>query len=109
MNTKVSPEIYKNKVPFDGEAVDIWTAGTILFCMVTGNRSYARPHDSDAQYYWMTHGLSRLLGDWGIQLSKECVNLMAGMLQVNPSLRLTLDEVENHPWFDKADVRPAMF
>jgi len=106
----MSPEVYRNKVPFDGEAIDIWTAGTIFFCMVTGNRSYSRPHDSDAQFYWMTHGLSRLLTDWGIQLSKECVHLMTGMLQVNPSSRLSLDEVENHPWFDKApDVRPAIF
>lgn len=103
----MSPEIYRNRSPFDGEVVDIWTAGTILFCMVTGNRSYARPHDSDAQFYWMTHGLSRLLSDWGIQLSSECAHLMKGMLQVNPKLRLSLDEVEKHPWFAHPDIAPS--
>jgi serine/threonine protein kinase len=102
----MSPEIYRNKRPFDGGAVDVWTAGTILFCMVTGNRSYARPHDSDAQYYWMTHGLSRLLSDWGLHLSKECVHLLKHMLQVDPRLRLTLDEVIRHPWFDHPDSPP---
>jgi serine/threonine protein kinase len=102
----MSPEIYRSKKPFDGGAVDIWTAGTILFCMVTGNRSYARPQDSDAQYYWMTHGLSRLLRDWGVNLSKECIHLLKHMLQVEPRLRLTLDEVIRHPWFELPDEPP---
>ena len=104
----MSPEIYKNRQPFDGGAVDVWTCGTILFCMVTGNRSYARPHESDAQYYWMIHGLSRLLKDWGVELSKECLHLLKNMLQVDPRLRLTLDEVLRHPWFGHPDVIPAL-
>lgn len=104
----MSPEIYQNRKPFDGGAVDIWTAGTILFCMVTGNRSYSRPDDSDAQYYWMTHGLSRLLADWGLtdELSSECVDLLKNMLQVNPRLRYSLEEVLNHPWFAYEDTVP---
>jgi len=103
----MSPEIYQNRKPFDGGAVDIWTAGTILFCMVTGNRSYARPHNSDAQFYWMTHGLSRLLSDWGINLSNECSHLLRNILQVDARLRFTLDEVLDHPWFSHDDVVPA--
>jgi hypothetical protein len=35
-----SPEVFKNREPFNGELVDVWTLGTILFCMLTGNRSY---------------------------------------------------------------------
>ncbi|KAG7372465.1 serine/threonine protein kinase [Nitzschia inconspicua] len=103
----MSPEIYRNRTPFDGGAVDVWTCGTILFCMVTGNRSYSRPHDSDAQYYWMTHGLPRLLHDWNIELTSECVHLLKNMLQVDPRLRLTLDEVIHHPWFHHHDAPPV--
>ncbi len=106
----MSPEIFENQKPFDGAAVDIWTVGTILFCMVTGNRSYSRPDDSDAQYYWMTHGLSRLLSDWGLfdELSPECVDLMEKMLQVDARLRCTLEEVLNHPWFEMEDTVPSI-
>jgi serine/threonine protein kinase len=32
----MSPEIYENKQPFDGFAVDLWAAGVILFLMMTG-------------------------------------------------------------------------
>lgn len=102
----MSPEVYKSRAAFDGGAVDIWTAGTILFCMVTGNRSYQRPHDTDPQYYWMTHGLQRLVSDWGVELSKECLHLMENMLQVDQRLRLTLDEVIRHPWMALPDALP---
>jgi len=102
----MSPEIYRSRQPFDGGAVDIWTAGTILFCMVTGNRSYQRPHETDPQFYWMTHGLERLLLDWGVQLSVECIHLMKHMLQIDPRLRLTLEEVLSHPWIQYPNATP---
>lgn len=34
-----SPEVFTNKGPFDGHAIDVWTCGTILFCMLTGTKS----------------------------------------------------------------------
>lgn len=103
----MSPEIYRNRSAFDGAAADVWTAGTILFCMVTGNRSYQRPHASDPQFYWMTRDLNQLLSDWTIQLSPEGLHLLQNMLQVNPRLRLDIDEVLNHPWFSFPDERPS--
>lgn len=102
----MSPEVYKSRTAFDGEAVDIWTAGTILFCMVTGNRSYQRPHDTDPQYYWMTHGMKRLISDWGVEVSKECLHIMENMLQVDPRVRLTMDEILRHPWMALPDAPP---
>lgn len=103
----MSPEIYDSRFPFDGGAVDIWTAGTILFCMVTGNRSYGRPQLQDAQFYWMTHGLRQLLNDWGIDLSGDCIDLLENMLKIEPRLRFTLEEVLNHPWLADGDPVPA--
>lgn len=102
----MAPEIYANslrndKTPFDGEAVDIWSSGTILFCMLTGNRSYHRAHSSDAQYYWMTRDIERLLKDWNLKLTPEAINFLKGMLQENPRERMTLKEILNHPWLQQ--------
>ena len=94
----MSPEIYRNRDDFDGEAVDVWTVGTILFCMLSGNRSYETPHKTDPQFYWMTHGLTTLLNDWGVDLSDDAIDLLQGMLKLNPRDRLTIQEIENHPW-----------
>lgn len=97
----MSPEIYdssRHPQPFDAEAIDIFSTGTILFCMITGNRSFERPHASDPQFYWMTHGLEQLLSDWQVSVSPECLHLMKGMLQVDPRRRLTLEEIVQHAW-----------
>jgi len=102
----MSPEIYSNRHPFDGAAADVWTSGTILFCMITGNRSYQRPHLSDPQFYWMSQGLRQLLNDWNVRMSETGIKLLEGMLQTNPRLRLTLEEVVQHPWFELPDERP---
>ena len=102
----MSPEIYKNRTPFDGATADVWTAGTILFCMLSGNRSYQRPHSSDPQFYWMTRGLQQLLADWQVNLSPAGFHLLQNMLQVDPRLRLSLEEVDQHPWFDQPDDPP---
>jgi serine/threonine protein kinase len=104
----MSPEIYRDRQPFDGAAADIWTVGTILFCMVTGNRSYQRPHTTDAQFYWMSNGLPRLLEDWRVRLSPAGVHLLQNMLQTDPRLRLTIDEVMNHPWLQEPDETPSV-
>ncbi|CAJ1954504.1 unnamed protein product [Cylindrotheca closterium] len=104
----MSPEVFRNRTAFDGCAVDIWTAGTILFCMATGNRSYQQPHDSDPQFYWMTHDVGRLMSDWGVTVSKECLHLLENMLQVDPRTRLTMEEVMNHPWFNGPASPPVM-
>ena len=102
----MSPEIYSNRHPFDGAAADVWTSGTILFCMITGNRSYQRPHLSDPQFYWMSQGLRQLLNDWNVTLSETGIQMLEGMLHTNPRLRLTLDEVVHHAWFDEPDEPP---
>lgn len=103
----MDPVIYTNRRPFDGAAADVWTCGTILFCMITGNRSYQRPHMSDPQFYWMTQGLRQLLTDWQVQMSDEGIQLLQGMMNVDPRLRLTIDEVIHHEWFSYLDEPPT--
>jgi serine/threonine protein kinase len=104
----MSPEILASRSPFDGAAADVWTSGTILFCMITGNRSYQRPHMTDPQFYWMTQGLRQLLSDWNVTMSEEGIALLQGMLEIDPRKRLTIEEVCNHSWFDYPDEPPVI-
>lgn len=48
----------------------------------------------------MTHDIGRLMSDWGVSVSKECLHLLENLLQVDPRTRLTMEEVMSHPWFD---------
>lgn len=77
-----------------------------MYIHILGNRSYQRPHKTDPQFYWMTNGLRKLLSDWNVNLSEDGIQLMEGMLQVDPSKRLTVVEVLRHAWFDGPDEGP---
>jgi len=96
----MTPEIYRNNVPFDGSAADVWTAGTILFFMLTGEMPYGHPDaGKDQQFYWVKRDLRQLLLQLGVHLSEHGYNLLRGMLRANFRARLTLAEIEEHPWF----------
>ena len=95
----MSPEIYRNLRGFDGYAVDMWTAGTILFFLLTGTK-YERPYDP--VFNAMTQNLAGLLVHWGLDLSREAVDLISGLITIDPKDRMTLEEAIVHPWLHKS-------
>ena len=95
----MSPEIFRNQA-YDGRAVDIWSAGAIMFMLIVGSPAYSKPDISDDCFKWIVSGrMSKLLSDWGMNVSDEAINLMEEMMCVDPSRRLTIDQIEKHPWF----------
>jgi len=95
----MAPEIYANKEAFNPYAIDIWSAGAVLFMMLTGAPPYERASYSDSCFQWIASGrLSELLSAWGRDVSTEAIDLLQGMLCVDPSKRLTTEEVLRHPW-----------
>lgn len=91
----MSPETYRNET-FDGFAIDMWTAGTTLFFLLSGAK-YEHPFDPifDA----MTRDLAGLLPHWGIDyLSPQCIDLMQRLITIDPRHRLTLEEALDHAW-----------
>ena len=94
----MAPEVYRQTVVYDSEAIDVWSAGIILWCMVSGLGSYDRPENSDPVFKAMTRFLPKACRVWGVQLSDDCLDLLQKMIQVDGTMRLTIDEVMEHPW-----------
>ena len=104
----MSPEIYKNKDPFDGFAVDMWAAGVILFLMVTGFPPWERACQTDERFKYMTAGyLVQMLTEWEIGLSGDAMDLLQRMLFLDPKDRLSLAQVRAHPWMAPGRPRQA--
>lgn len=103
----MSPEIAANTAPFDGFSIDLWSAGVILYIMLTGFPPYDQASRTDQKFEIIVRGnLVQQLEDWGINLSRDAGDLLQNMLQLDPRDRLTLAEVMSHPWVINGEARP---
>ena len=79
------------------QMADIWSCGVILYAMLFGRypfnareRDYARKIVS-AQYV--------LPSD--VPVSAECADLLTRVLVADPHVRLSMDDIKRHPWFNQ--------
>ena len=98
----MSPEVCKNQFPFDGPAVDLWAAGVILFLMLTGFPPWERPVMTDERFKYMSNGyLVQMLTEWQMGLSADAMDLLQRMFWLDPTDRLSLEQVVAHPWMNQ--------
>lgn len=90
-----APELISGKF-YTGTSVDIWSCGVILFAMLTGTLPFDEDH-MPKLYEKIKEGKYNL----PTFLSEEGKELITEMLQVNPSNRISIDQIKNHPWFKK--------
>jgi len=100
----MAPEVFRNNIPFDGHAIDMFAVGVILFLMVTGIPPWERPTESDDRFRYMTEGyLVQMLREWNLGLSPDLMDLLQRMLYRDPIIRLSLEQVRAHPWMTHRD------
>jgi len=81
-----APEMIIGK-QYTGPEVDIWSMGVVLYSMLCGAFPFETVGD-------VINGNFKDLDG----VSSECCDLLRRMLNVNLSLRASLEEIELHPW-----------
>jgi serine/threonine protein kinase len=95
----MAPEVFEDK-DFNPYAIDVWSCGMMMFMLLTSSPAYDQPRMSDEGFRCIASGnLSAMIQAWGFNISPGAINLLNGMLCVDPEYRMTLDEIINHPWF----------
>jgi serine kinase len=94
-----SPEILDRK-PFDSFKADIWSLGTLLYCLVFA----CFPFSANARF----NGTHPPL-DFVLDISKPLEDLLHKMLKNDPSERCSIIDVSTHKWLHKSSMISKFF
>ena len=88
-----SPECLSGK-PYNGKTNDIWSCGVILYTMVTGQLPWTKRNQNE-----LFKQIKR--GEYKVPdyLSDSCRDLIKGLMRVDITKRLTLEQAMHHEWF----------
>lgn len=94
----MAPEVIESPHEYDGKAADMWSCGVMLFVMLMARYPFLGPNEK------MNHSkvFQRMIeADYTLKegLSEDVVDLIRGLLTVDTTQRLSLDQVKQHPWF----------
>jgi len=99
--TYMTPEIWNNE-DFNGEAIDMWACGVILFILLVGFPPMEEPNEKDNRFNLIMKGqLHVLLNLWGIGpdiVPSEALDLINKLVRRNPWERLSVEEALAHPY-----------
>ena len=86
---------------YQGDTVDIWSCGVILFVLLVGNTPWDEPLNRSYEFdqYVKTNG--RPDDELWHNLPADTLSLLRGMMRVNPKERFSLAEIRRHPWFTR--------
>ncbi|TDL21747.1 kinase-like protein [Rickenella mellea] len=110
----IAPEVFDRENLAEGydHLVDSWAVGVIVFIMLTG----APPFDEDAEGVPLHIRVGQRKVVWdnllNVQHSKEAMSFVAGLLETEPRVRMSLTQALSHIWIRSSDCdlpRDALF
>ncbi|KAF0697543.1 Aste57867_11786 [Aphanomyces stellatus] len=96
----MAPEVVAG-LPYDAAKADVWSLGIMLFIMLSGTPLFDSAAASDDRFeYLADQGLASLVESWEIAdcFDPQSLSLLENMLQIDPTKRLTMAEVHQHPF-----------
>nr|CAE54588.1 serin/threonine protein kinase [Fagus sylvatica] len=97
----IAPEVLSRR-EYDGKLADVWSCGVTLYVMLVGAYPFEDPEDPKN----FRKPINRIMAvqykipDY-VHISQECKHLLSRIFAANPSKRITIKEIKNHPWFLK--------
>jgi len=97
----IAPEVLQRK-EYDGKIADVWSCGVTLYVMLVGAYPFEDPEDP--RNFRKTIGrimsVQYTIPDY-VRVSSDCRHLLSRIFGANPTKRITIPEIKQHPWFQK--------
>uniref|UniRef100_A0A0E0DRT3 non-specific serine/threonine protein kinase n=1 Tax=Oryza meridionalis TaxID=40149 RepID=A0A0E0DRT3_9ORYZ len=97
----IAPEIL-NLQEYDGKLADVWSCGVTLYVMLVG--AYPFEDKDDPKNIMKIVKLIKAIQykiPQQVHISTDCRELISRIFVSDPSKRITMQEIKNHPWFLK--------
>ena len=94
-----APEMVKGN-KYNGINTDIWSLGIVLYLMLFQELPFMDA-DKSRLYKKILEGNYNIPEDKLNIVSKEAIDLVQKILEINPKKRIKISEIKNHIWFNK--------
>lgn len=99
----IAPEILVDK-GYEGFAIDIWSAGVVLYAMLYGTVPFKANNMTELQK--MIIKANYTLADG---ISEQAKDLLKQLLEKEPEQRITISGILSHPWMRDAKEIVELF
>lgn len=96
----MAPELLNSNGNSYTNKADLWSIGVVFYQMLYGKTPFDAKNYKDLQKKVKEYSGSNLKFSKDVHISKECKDLLIGLLQYDPKKRIEWKDFFNHPLFD---------